>query len=82
MATKPASQGAALTAALDEISYEFLATNYPALVSAIDKELRNGLHPEGVRFAVQRHVGPEREGIAQRCEQAARHIASRLHVEE
>lgn len=77
MATKPTAQGGALTAALDELSYEYLATNYPALVSAIDAELRGGLEPEGVRFVVLQHVGPEREGIAQRCEQAARHIAAR-----
>lgn len=68
--------GNALIAALDRMSYEWLATNAPDLVVAIDQELRNGTEPEGVRFIVQRHVGPDREGLALRCEQAARYMAT------
>ena len=68
--------GAALGAALDRMSYEYLATNAPDLLVAIDLELRNGTAPESVRFIVQRHVGPDREGLALRCEQAARHMAT------
>ena len=67
--------GVALTAALDRMSYEYLSTNAPDLVVAIDKELRSGAEPEGIRFIVQRHVGPDREGLALRCEQAARYMA-------
>jgi hypothetical protein len=67
--------GAALTQALDRMSYEYLATNAPDLVIAIDRELRNGTEPDGIRFIVQRHVGPDREGLALRCEQAARFMA-------
>jgi hypothetical protein len=70
-----AQPGTALAVALDKISYEYLATNAPDLVVAIEQELRAGVQPEGVRFAVQRHVGPDREGLALRCEQAARYIA-------
>ena len=71
-----ANPGKALTSALDRMSYEYLATNAPDLVVAIDQELRAGAEPETVRFIVQRHVGPDREGLALRCEQAARYIAS------
>lgn len=71
------NNGQALTAALDRMSYEYLATNAPDLVVAIDQELRTGTAPEGVRFIVQRHVGPDREGLALRCEQAARHMAAK-----
>lgn len=67
--------GKALTAALDRMSYEWLATNAPDLVVAIEQELRSGAQPEAIRFVVQRHVGPDREGLALRCEQAARHLA-------
>jgi hypothetical protein len=67
--------GAALGAALDRMSYDYLATNAPDLLLAIEEELDAGISPEGVRFFVQRRVGPDREGLALRCEQAARHMA-------
>ena len=69
------TNGKALTAALDRMSYEWLSTNAPDIIVAIDQELRNGTGPEGIRFIVQRHVGPDREGLALRCEQAARYMA-------
>lgn len=65
--------GDALVAALDRMSYEWLSTNAPDLILAISKELPN-MTPQGIRFIVQRHVGPDRENLAMRCEQAARHI--------
>lgn len=70
------NNGKALAAALDRMSYEYLSTNAPDLVLAIDQELRIGTAPEGIRFIVQRHVGPDREGLALRCEQAARYMAN------
>ena len=73
--TKPTS-GAALIAALDRLSYEYLSTNTPDLIVAIDRELQAGNEPEGIRFIVQRHLGPDRDGLARRCEQAARYIAA------
>ena len=77
--TKPAN-GAALVAALDRMSYEYLSTNAPDLIVAIDRELQAGNEPEGIRFIVQRHVGPDRNGLALRCEQAARYIAAMQQV--
>lgn len=74
--TTNARTGIALGAALDRMSYEYLSTNAPDLVMAIDAELRNGTEPEGVRFIVQRYVGPDRDNLARRCEQAARHMAT------
>jgi hypothetical protein len=76
--TKPAS-GAALIAALDRMSYDYLSTNAPDLIVAIDRALQDGNEPEGIRFIVQRHLGPDRDGLARRCEQAARYIAA-VHV--
>lgn len=73
MASNGNGKGDALIAALDKLSYEWLATNAPELVVAIGNELPH-LTPEGIRFVVQKHVGADREGLAKRCEQAARHI--------
>jgi hypothetical protein len=67
--------GAALVSALDKLSYDFLVTNAPELIPAIERALTDGLTPQGVRFIVQREVGSLREGIALRCEQAARYLA-------
>ncbi|MBP8293899.1 MAG: hypothetical protein KAX65_14070 [Caldilineaceae bacterium] len=75
MTTTTNGAGHGLTAALDRMSYEYLSTNAPDLVVAIDRELRTGAQPEAIRFIVQRHVGPDREGLALRCEQAARYMA-------
>ena len=75
MNTTATRLGAALAAALDRLSYEYLSTNAPDLFVAIDQELRAGAEPESIRFIVQRHVGPDREGLAMRCEQAARYMA-------
>ena len=63
-----------ITTVLDAIAYEWLATNYPQLVKAIDTELNRGITPGDVRFVVQRHGGPDRDDLALRCEQAARHL--------
>lgn len=68
--------GKALTAALDHMSYDWLTVNAPDLVLAIDQELRAGADPAGIRMIVQRHVGADRENLALRCEQAARHLKS------
>ena len=68
--------GRVLTAALDRMSFEYLSTNAPDLVVAIGQELQSGTEPDDIRFIVQRHVGPDRENLALRCEQAARYMAS------
>ena len=62
--------------ALDRMSYEWLSTSAADLVMAIDAELKAGTEPAGIRFIVQRHVGPDRDGLALRCEQAARYLQS------
>lgn len=63
-----------LTEALDAISYQWLTTQAPELVVAIDQELDSGRTPYQIRLAAQRHVGPDRDGLALRCEQAARYM--------
>lgn len=70
-----ATTGRALAAALDRMSYDWLSVNAPDLVLAIDQELSGGADPASIRMIVQRHVGADRENLALRCEQAARHLA-------
>lgn len=66
--------GDAVMAVLDQMSYEWLSVNAPDLLVAIELELNEGTGPDGIRFLVQRHVGPDREGLALRCQQAARYM--------
>jgi hypothetical protein len=63
-----------LTEALDAMSYQWLSAQAPDLVLAIEAELTGGRSPYQIRLLTQRHVGPDRDGLALRCEQAARHM--------
>jgi hypothetical protein len=63
-----------LTEALDAMSYQWLSAQAPELVLAIDEELNSGRSPYQIRLVAQQHVGPDRDGLALRCEQAARHM--------
>lgn len=65
---------AATALALDKYSHEWLSSNYPDLVTAIEIDMTRGATPQGIRFLVQQRVGPDRESLALRCEQAARHM--------
>ena len=51
MATKPASQGAALTAALDEISYEFWRPTTRRWSLPSTRNCATGCIPKGSAFA-------------------------------
>lgn len=64
----------ALERALDAESYEWLATNQPDILTAIEIEIANGHTPEQIKWRVLRRTN--RFEIAMRCEQAARHVAS------
>ena len=74
------NKASSLAQALDRMSYEYLSTNAPDLIIAIDQELRGGIDPAGIRFLVQRHVGSDRENLARRCEQAARFMAAMVEA--
>jgi hypothetical protein len=63
-----------LTEALDAMSYQWLSAQVPELVMAIEAELTGGRSPYQIRLLAQRHVGPDRDGLALRREQAARHM--------
>ncbi len=63
-----------LQQALDAESYEYMAGNYPVVLSAIEREVAGGRTPEQVKlFVLRQTCRPE---IALRCEQAARHVLS------
>lgn len=59
--------------AIDRESYEYLSTTWPDLLDAIDIRVKQGAKPERLRRYTQSLVGADREGIALRVEQAARH---------
>lgn len=65
-----------LDQAIDADAYTWFTqqTFGPTYITAIERELQKGATPEAVRYYVQARVGPERAGLALRCEQAARHI--------
>jgi hypothetical protein len=57
---------------LDKSSYEWLAANHPDILEAVEAEVAAGKTPDQIRLFVVLRTG--RVEIAQRCEQAARHI--------
>lgn len=61
-----------LQAALDQESYEWLATNAPKILEAVESELASGKNPEQIYLFVVGQYG--REELAQRLRQAARHV--------
>ena len=63
-----------LIAALDADSYEYLSTQSPELLSAIEAEVAAGKTPSQCARLVSQYVGPERDGLARRVYQAAAHV--------
>ena len=61
-----------LQQALDAESYEWMATNHPDILGALEREIAGGKTPEQIKFFVLRQTS--RFEISQRCEQVARHI--------
>jgi hypothetical protein len=58
--------------ALDRESYEWLASHAADILEAVEAEVNAGRSPEQIRLYVIRVTS--RAELAQRCEQAARHI--------
>jgi len=61
-----------LQAALDKESYEWLATNAPDILDALEVEVASGKTPEQIYLFVIGQYG--REELAQRLRQAARNM--------
>lgn len=60
--------------ALDAESYEWLGTQAPELLSAIEAEIAAGKKPAQLSRMVSAYVGPERDGLAKRVLQAAKYV--------
>lgn len=58
--------------ALDRESYEWLASQHPDILEAVEAEVAAGRTPGQIRLFVIRKTG--REELANRCEQAANHM--------
>lgn len=63
-----------IQAAIDADAYDWLAQHAPGYVTAIEKALQAGSNPTQIRRFMQAQVGPDRAGLALRCEQAARYM--------
>lgn len=61
-----------LQLALDAESFEFMASSYPDVLQALEREVAAGHKPKEIRTFVLLQTG--RIEIAMRCEQVARHI--------
>lgn len=61
-----------LQAALDRESYEWLATNAPDILTALEVEVAKGMTPDQIYLFVVGQYG--REELAQRLRQAARNM--------
>lgn len=66
----------ALQGAIDEDAYDYLSQYAPAYAAAITSALRGGSTPAQIRQFVLAQVGPDRSGLAKRCEQAARWLVA------
>jgi hypothetical protein len=70
-----------LEEAIAEDSCDWLAANAPRMVDAIHNSLISGLTPEQIRWVVSENVGPDRQGLALRCYQAARWMRGEFREE-
>lgn len=59
---------------LDRESYIWLSDNHPSIAAAVEASVTRGATPEAVRRFVLERLGPERNGLAIRCQSAARHL--------
>lgn len=63
-----------LQKALDKESYEWLASNAPDILEALEVEVGRGSKPDDIHLFVRGEY--ERPELAQRLRQAARHIGA------
>ncbi|MEM7133443.1 MAG: hypothetical protein AAF702_44515 [Chloroflexota bacterium] len=59
---------------VDLDAYQWLQSHAPYYISAIQSSLSQGASPADIRQFISINVGTDRQGLALRCEQAARHI--------
>lgn len=72
------TQFAELANELDKESYRWLSDTHPEIAEAIQLSVSRGATPEDVRRFVLNRVGPDRTGLATRCESASRHLVSQI----
>lgn len=61
--------------ALDADSWQWMSATSPELLDAIEREVADGKTPAQIQRTIAAHVGPERNALATRAYQAARHCA-------
>ena len=65
---------APLQQVVDLDAYTWLSQHAPFYIDAIESCLSDGVSPSEIRRYLSVQVGPDRQGIALRAEQAAQHI--------
>lgn len=63
-----------LGSALDKQSYQWLLDADMEIAAAVEAEVATGASPDDIRRFILAHVGPDRSGLAQRCQSAARYL--------
>jgi hypothetical protein len=66
-----------LAEAFDSDDYDWLNTNAPAYLQAIEKLLTGGATVEQIKSYAQQRAGPDRQRFVARCEGAARYVIGR-----
>ena len=59
---------------LDCESYRWLVDNHSKIAEAVETAVLRGATPDSIRRYVLEWLGPERNGLAQRCQSAARFL--------
>lgn len=70
-----------LQPAIDFDGYNWMSTYAPFYVDPIKECLKLGATPEEIKRDISAQVGPDRQGIAIRAEQCARHLARQMAAE-
>jgi plasmid stabilization system protein ParE len=63
-----------LEAAINLDAYAYLESHAPTYLDAIDACVQQGMSPAEIGRFLRARVGPERESMALRCEQAAAYL--------
>lgn len=63
-----------LLEAIDQDAYQWLGVNAPYYLTAIERSIELGVSPENIGRTISVNVGPDRQQLAKRCTQAARHM--------
>jgi hypothetical protein len=65
---------------LDAESWDWLQTNHSNIADSVAAAVKRGATPDNVRRFVLRRCGSHRQELAQRCQNAARHLLAMREI--